>query len=384
MVYDVKSDGRFKARLVAGGHKVDSSHLDKRATVVKGVSVRLLDVITHHFGYKQLVGDIGNAFINAHTKEKVWARCGPEFGDREGAIIIMNKALYGLATSAERWRSCFADYIRSMGFQPTRYDRDLWIQARDDGTGYDYICTHVDDFKIVGKDPMKWMKQIQSRFLVKTVEEPKYYLGNDYVLDDDTGRYRVGSTTYVKECLAKVERTHGILPKHKTPLPPKDCHPELDESPLLDLKRHRQYQALLGMGQWLVTIGRFDLCFAMSSLSRFGNCPRETHLTLLLHVFGYLKKWPAKSIGIDPRPRPVPEGATKFEAAFRDDYDYAIQDMEVDYRSICPPPIGEPLDVSVCFDMDHAHNKKTRRSITGFCALSAQLLSHGTRRARRQ
>ena len=81
MIFDVKPSGLCKARLVAGGHKVDSSHLSTRATVVKGVTVRLLDVITHHFGLKQLVGDVGNAFINAHTKEKVWAKCGPKFGE---------------------------------------------------------------------------------------------------------------------------------------------------------------------------------------------------------------------------------------------------------------------------------------------------------------
>ena len=35
---------------------------------------------------------------------------------------------------------------------PTRYDQDVWYRLRDDGEGYDYISTYVDDFMIMAKD----------------------------------------------------------------------------------------------------------------------------------------------------------------------------------------------------------------------------------------
>ena len=38
-----------------------------------------------------------------------------------------------------------------------------------------------------------------------------------------------------------------------------DCHPELGRSPILVESEHRVYQMLLGMGQWLNTIGRHDI-----------------------------------------------------------------------------------------------------------------------------
>ena len=119
------------------------------------------------------------------------------------------------------------------------------------------------------------------------------------------------------------------------------------------------------MGQWLVTIGRFDTCFAMSSLSRFGTCPREKHLELLLHVFGYIKKYKNKCVGIDSSPRTPPPDVQDFQPDFLADYDYVIPDEEAEHNLICPDPIGPPLQVSVFFDSDHAHDKKTRRSITG-------------------
>jgi len=50
------------------------------------------------------------------------------------------------------------------------------------------------------------------------------------------------------------------------------------------------------MAQCLVTIGRPDLCHSVSSLNRFGSCPREGHLRLALRMFGYLKKYPDRRL----------------------------------------------------------------------------------------
>ena len=61
-VYDIKSDLRYKARLVCNGNLVDPRGLSTQATVVKTISVRLLDVIASSQELRVLCGDIGNAF----------------------------------------------------------------------------------------------------------------------------------------------------------------------------------------------------------------------------------------------------------------------------------------------------------------------------------
>ena len=96
MIYEVKQDGRRKARLVAGGHLVDPWGVNTRSTVVKGVSVRLLDLIAHRDKLKIVCGDVGNAFVTAPCLEKVYSRAGPEFGEQQDAVMILVKALYGL------------------------------------------------------------------------------------------------------------------------------------------------------------------------------------------------------------------------------------------------------------------------------------------------
>ena len=47
--------------------------------------------------------DIGNAYLEAYTTEKLVIRAGPEFGDQAGHLLIINKALYGLRTSGQRF-----------------------------------------------------------------------------------------------------------------------------------------------------------------------------------------------------------------------------------------------------------------------------------------
>ncbi len=91
-------------------------------------------------------------------KKKIFVRCGPEFGPKlEGRIAILKKALYGLKSSGNQWHAHFMKTLYQLGFEPTRYDNDVWIKPRGDGTGYDYICTYVDDFLIVAKDAWSYM-----------------------------------------------------------------------------------------------------------------------------------------------------------------------------------------------------------------------------------
>ena len=249
MIYEVKQDGCRKAHLVAGGHLVDPRGISTRSTVVKGVSVHLLDVIAHRDNLKVLCGDVGNAFDTAPCLEKVYSRAGPEFGDCHDSIMVLAKALYGLRSSSRAFCGHFADFLHSLGFCSTCYDHDVWMRMHEDGTGYDYICTHMDDFKIVAHDPNHWLTQFSGVFLLKSTGPPSYYLGNDYMWSPTHNAWVLGCSTYIKECICCLEEDdmiEGKLWEHKNPLPA-EVHPEMDESPLLDNQGLKLYQTLIGM-----------------------------------------------------------------------------------------------------------------------------------------
>ena len=204
-------------------------------------------------------------------------------------------------------------------------------------------------------------------FLVKEHGPRKYYLGNDYVYHDGQDMWTYSCKTYAKEAVAKIERMFGNLKKEKTPLPREDCHPELDQSPLLDLDGHRKFQMILGMLQWMVTIGRPDLCNLVSCLNRFGACPREGHLDLAIRGMGYVKAVPDPKIAIDSSPmeyeRQLPN-YTKLHPDFVKDYPDAKEEIAGHF----PEAFGPVMETTIFVDADHAHDQKTRQSLTGLLA----------------
>ena len=366
MVFDVKHDLRRKARLVAGGHLIDIYDTPVYSSTVKSISVRLLHVIAHKAKLELLCGDIGNAFPNAYTNEKVYvSRAGPEFGKYAGMTIIIRKALYGLASSSERFHSHLADTLRSFGFKQTRFDNDVWIRKDEVEGMYEYICTHVDDFMIVARRPQRIMESIESVYLVKGSSKgpPEYYLGNDFK-KDKKGRWCFGCKTYLKEAISRVEHTFGELPKKDTPMPEGD-HPEEDTSRILGDSEHQQYQMLMGILNWVVCLGRIDIAFAVTSLTRFTACPREGHMDRAMRVFGYLKKYSNRRIVVDSRD-PILEGGKDalekdYTKIFKDNYPDSTEEIDAKI----PIPLIDELEITTFVDSDHAHDKVTRRSITG-------------------
>ena len=237
MIFDVKSDLRRKACLVAGGHLVELFDTGVYSSTVKGISVKLLHVIAHKQGLNDLCGDVDNAFVTAHTTEKVYCKAGLEFGEENvGKIVIIRKPLYGLASSAACFHNHFADVLRSFGFRASRFDQDVWLRLAKDKASYEYICTHVDDFCIFAKTPQPIMDQIKSVFTVKSEGPPEYYLGNDF-RKDRRNRWCIGCKTYLKEGVARVERMFRMLKKNDTPMVHGD-HPELDDTDLLNDEEH--------------------------------------------------------------------------------------------------------------------------------------------------
>ena len=58
-------------------------------------SVRLMNVVAKaQGGLECLVGDVGNAYLNGETKEKIFTKCGLEFGpEMVNRIAIVQKGL---------------------------------------------------------------------------------------------------------------------------------------------------------------------------------------------------------------------------------------------------------------------------------------------------
>ena len=76
--------------------------------------------------------DIGNTFLYGKTREKVYIKAGPKFGDLEGQFLIIDKGLYSLKSSAARFHEHLSAKLRRMGFRPMTADTDFWIRKSND------------------------------------------------------------------------------------------------------------------------------------------------------------------------------------------------------------------------------------------------------------
>ena len=95
---------------------------------------------------------------------------------------------------------------------------------------------------------------------------------------------------YIEKVIAnysKLFNEEKLQKRVKLPLKPGD-HPKLDDSELLHADGIQKYQSIIGLLQWAISLGRFDIATAVMTLSGFRACPRVGHLDRTKRVVSYL------------------------------------------------------------------------------------------------
>eukprot|EP00957_Ditylum_brightwellii_P066041 5009666-Ditylum_brightwellii.AAC.1 len=100
---------------------------------------------------KILAADISSAYLMADTKEMMYTRLGPKFGDWAGKLAIIRKALYGLIGSCAQLHHHLCAELEKIGFKPSKGNPDLWM--RDASDHYKYVTKCIDGILIISKDP---------------------------------------------------------------------------------------------------------------------------------------------------------------------------------------------------------------------------------------
>ena len=358
LVYAVKHDGRHKSRIVAGGHLTGTPTESAYSGVVSLRGVRIVVFLAELNNLKIWQTDIGNAYLEAKTDEKVYVIAGPEFGEREGHIFVINKALYGLKTSGKRWHERFFDVLTDMDFVPCEAEPDIWM--RDQGDHYEYIAVYTDDLTIASNNPEAIVDQLTNVHKLKGTGELNFLLGCSYVRDPD-GTLRMYPKSYVQRMKDTYVRLFGKNPQQvQSPLEPNE-HPELDDSELLEVDEIRIFQSLVGQAQWLIQLGRFDIAVHVMSLSSFRMCPRRGHLEFMKRIYGYLCKFNDGGI-------PIRTGLPDFsdlETAKVDWSKTPYAGAREEKPRDLPPTRGKPVRIYAYADANLGHNKLNGKSVTG-------------------
>ena len=70
----------------------------------------------------QVFTDVGNAYLQALTREKLYIVGGPGFEELQGHVLVMYKALYGTRSGGACWHDKFFDILHHMGFKTSEVD----------------------------------------------------------------------------------------------------------------------------------------------------------------------------------------------------------------------------------------------------------------------
>ena len=178
----------------------------------------------------------------------------------------------------------------------------------------------------------------------------------------------MGAKRYIKMATDKIEKDLAQVNRklQKNPITPfsSGYRVELDVSPELDPSGINKYQELVGILRWIVELGRIDVLFEVTALSRFLASPREGHMEQAYRIFGYLKSKINGWLVLDPTYVGINYDRFK-QVEWKSIYPDAIE--EVDRND--PAPRGKPVRMTCFVDADHAGDKVTRRSYTGVIIL---------------
>ena len=134
-------------------------------------------------------------------------------------------------------------------------------------------------------------------------------------------------------------------------------HPELDASE----EDTKKYQSMIGSLQWVISLGRFDICTAVMTLSSFQASPRIRHLKRAQQIYGYLAKFNDSAIRIRTE-------QPNYSKIIVKDYDWEntvygkVKEMIPDDE---PIPLGQKVLLTTYVDANLYHDMITGRLVSG-------------------
>jgi hypothetical protein len=136
---------------------------------------------------------------------------------------------------------------------------------------------------------MAVIKALEKTYMLKSVGIPEYYLeGNVESLGEPWKNQGLGlaisAKTYTQNVIPKFEGFFGNEFKPiKTPMS-EGYHPEVDDSPLYNEEASAKYRSIIGRCIWIIVLGRLDIAYTTSAMSRFNMLPREGHLKAVKRI----------------------------------------------------------------------------------------------------
>ena len=278
--------------------------------------------------------DVKVAFFNGELNEDIYidAPTGSDEILSSGEGLKLLRSLYGLKQAPRCWNVQVDALLQQCGYY--RCLSDTCIYVKNSATGVAIVGLYVDDLLLFGNDlsELNDLKfRLKNTFEMVDMGDASYCLGLEITRDREARTIKLSQVNGSEKCLRQYRAYES---KHRANCVP--ISPYNDEADHVhDGSGSRYpYREAVGALLYLATCTRPDLCVAVSTHASYSNSPSKQDWKRIMQTMRYLKS----TVGAGLQ------------------YGGAIDDSK---RNL--------LEVYV--DSDHAGDKETRRSRTGYIVM---------------
>ncbi|KAJ9565578.1 hypothetical protein OSB04_001544 [Centaurea solstitialis] len=236
-------------------------------------------------GFKIYQLDVKSAFLHGELTETVYVEqpLGYVRSGDESKVYKLKKALYGLKQAPRAWYSRIDAYFKKEGFVKCPYEHTLFLKSDKEGNIL-IVSLYVDDMIVTGsKESMmeEFKQSMKSEFDMSDLGMMRYFLGVE-IIQNDAGIFMC-QRRYAKEILErfKLQSCNSV----RNPIVPESKLVKEDGGNRCDRLLYKQ---MVGCLMYLGA-SRPDLAYVLSIISRFMECPYESHMMAVQRVFRYIK-----------------------------------------------------------------------------------------------
>ena len=281
-VYKYDKHGRLqkcKARLVVRGDQQQRTNQNTYAATLAGRSFRTLMALSARFDLELIQYDAVNAFVNAQLNEEVYMRMPPGHR-RQGTVLRLNKALYGLRNSPLLWHKALTGALRQLGFKNVPHEPCCSTLKGI------IIFFYVDDIVVAHRWRDKphadgLMHQLGKRFQLTGGNPLQWFLGIEIIRDREERLIWLSQASYID----KIVKLATLKPAYETPMMIAELLPYKGTAQTREI---RVFQVKVGSLLYAAVITRPDIAFATSRLARFNCNPGPEHQRAADRALWYL------------------------------------------------------------------------------------------------
>jgi hypothetical protein len=311
-IFTRKSDGRYKARLVARGftQQYGVDYTDVFSPVVSKNSLRALLALAAVEDWEIHQVDVETAFLNAILEEDLYMEAPNGFGFPPGSVFKLYKSLYGLKQAPRVWNMALNEWLLSLGFKQNVIDTSVY--SRGTGSSAIFLAVYVDDILIFGHDIAyitEFKRTLHSKFAIKDLGEVKHILGMLVTRDRINRTISLSQSAYLTRLIKQFRLDPDTIFSAKpVPISKAAVKTVVDTANGLGssapIEPHIPFRNLLGGILYANTCSRPDISFAVSSLASHCVNPRKMHWYALLDLLRYISD--TKDVAITYGGSPIP------------------------------------------------------------------------------